>query len=549
MNMASQITTLLASLFSPHMLYLAVAGILLLRKEISDRLFGPLVFLFSALYFQLFYGQHIHISSIGGDNLCQIAYWNILFRPELVGSIGASFTKPGHLILLGLLHESTRLFGEMSFQLGLSLVMAWCVWILVIIATDLGGREAGLVAFLAATAALLFEFAGGSFSIPLIASTFTGLWLYYYRPDHKSLGRFFLVLSIHFHIETVTVLATIWLILLIRKEWRECALFSICSAASLSLWVLIILRVQGTFDRLSSNGVTVGYLGPYSEHLVYSNKLEYLVKVIGQELANNYSTSILFTLAVIGVAGVWHFGGRYYLAVLSVFILLIVNVLALSGGLTLGRHMAVIYGFSCAAGVGSLILVFKKLKCHLGIAYRPATICALLPVLAMFGYMTAFRLHELLIAKPQRFVEDARALMADSNLPNSARIMTEDDLLYPIVIIAPDRYKTLTALQRFNTATELQRKELLKKVDYIWIATNSGQEFYYLDYLAEPAWNSDPFRVMVRQIMKTGQPYTLYGYRFTPVNLNADRLIIKASAIVTHLQTLATPAREAARHG
>jgi hypothetical protein len=107
--------------------------------------------------------------------------------------------------------------------------------------------------------------------------------------------------------------------------------------------------------------------------------------------------------------------------------------------------------------------------------------------------------------------------------------MTEDDLLYPLVILTPARFPTLTALQRFNTATIPQRTAILEHTDYIWIVRTGAHQYYYLNYLVEPNWHTDPFRLMIHRIILTNMSQSLYGYRFVPVDNNQERLILRVS--------------------
>src|SRR5512138_1513411 len=114
---------------SLQVLFLAVAAMVLLKKGLPERTYGLLLYFFSFGYLLLFYGTSLRAFSMAGDNICQIAYWKILFHPNLTGSIGASYTKPGQLLILGPLYELSRVFGESAFRIGICLIMAACIWI------------------------------------------------------------------------------------------------------------------------------------------------------------------------------------------------------------------------------------------------------------------------------------------------------------------------------------------------------------------------------------------------------------------------------------
>jgi len=122
-------------LFSRHganlslqLLFLAGAAMIVLKKGLPEKTYSFLLYLVSFGYLLLFYGRSLRSFSMAGDNICQIAYWKILFHPNLTGSIGASYTKPGQLLILGPLFELSRVFGDSAFRIGICLVMAACIW-------------------------------------------------------------------------------------------------------------------------------------------------------------------------------------------------------------------------------------------------------------------------------------------------------------------------------------------------------------------------------------------------------------------------------------
>lgn len=519
-SLASQLSLMLESLLSLHFLFLAGMGVLLTQKKLSEKQYNILMFLGIFTYFLLFYGKYIHIFTMAGDNICQIAYWKILFHPNLTGSIGASYTKPGQLFVLGLLYELSGLFGESAFRIGLCMIMAGCVWSLSRIATDIGGREAGAVAFLAASWVFLPEFLAGSYSIFLIPTLYAGLWLYYYNPGRKTVGRLLLVLSIQFHIQTVTVLAVVWLLLLVNREWKELATFSIAAIGSLTAWILVILRVQGAIDRINS-GVAAGYVAPFGEAFAYDNKLDYIFKAITTELTSNYTIILLLILAATGIAGSCYHRCKAYLSVFSVIIILILNVVMLNGTINLGRYFSLVHGFSCSVGTAAMVLFAARINRKL-----PPLIAAitLIPfVILMHAASTNADRRQ---SSLPDYVTNASTLLVDRNLPFATRLMTEDDLLYPIVVLSPDRYRSLTALQYFNVADTTKRRQILSRTDYIWIVTNHGHPYYYLDHTPLPGWRADEFRLMIHDMLHDGQPKTLYGFRFTPIAVNAEHLLL-----------------------
>lgn len=515
-----------SALFSLHSLFLAVLSLLLLHGKIRNRTYNILLYLGASTYFLLFHGDSLRIFRMAGDNICQIAYWKILFHPNLTGSIGASYTKPGQVILLGIFYEISRRYGELFIQAGLCLVMAACVWSLARIATDIGGKTAGIMAFITASSVFFYEFMAGSASIFLIPTIFIGLWLYFFKPGHKALGRFLLMVSIQFHIQAIAVLGIIWIIVLFKKEWKELAVFSGFCSASLALWTLMILRVQGAMERFDSGGA-VGYVGSFGDPFLYGSKAEYIFKTVWTELMRSYSVRGLLLLAACGIIGAIYHNYKHYLVVFSVLLLLVVNVFAFNGTIVPGRHFALLYAFSCSVGIGSAVRFALTPNRLPKVAYAFTTCCVLLLMITLSSFSAATASKQLRSTGLADYVVNASNLLSDINLPPSTRLMTEDDLLYPIVVMAPVRYPHLTSLQYFNIAPEPRRKTILATTDYIWIVRNNRHLYYYLSYLPDPAWASDPFRQMANDILRTNRPRSLYGYRFIPIAIDNERLILR----------------------
>ncbi|MDO9310037.1 MAG: hypothetical protein Q7V04_13325 [Deltaproteobacteria bacterium] len=520
---------MLEFVFSLQFLFFGCSGALLLYKKLSEKMYSTALFTTCFAYFYLFHGHQQHVLSLRGDNLCQIAYWEILFHPNLTGSIGASFTKPGQLVIMGLLYELNALLGDHAFSVGMCLVMAFCVWSLARIASDIGGRIAGIIVFPVSSAVFMAEFMHGSYSIFLIPVLFSGIRYYFYCPERKSLGRFLLLFSIQFHIQAVALLGTIWGILLVKKEWKELLKFSGLGVLSLALWVSVILRVQGTLDRLNC-GAAVGYIASYNDFdgdFAPGDKLGYFICVAREGFEANYYYIIpLAVLAVLGIAGCFRYGFKQYLTTFSAIILLLFNVLVLGGDFNFERYFALFYAFAVSAGIGMIVrfvLVVKRERRLLSIVFSAVTVLALVMV---FDF-SLFRRFANVQAQMFPFVVSASKILEDNKIPESTRLMTEDDLLYPLVVLQPDRYPKLTALQYFNVAPEPERKRILAETDYIWISINARHMYYYLDYLPEPAWLSDPFRLMVIDIIQEQKPRFLYGYWFVPVDIDYERLILK----------------------
>ena len=517
---------------SGHFLFFCLAAAILWCNRVSDRWYEASAFGLAALYCYLFYGDYLLLLHMSGDSICQVAYWNILFRPELTGSIGVAFGKPGQIILLGLLYQLSLLAGHWVFKVGLCLIMAACVWSLVAVATELGGRVAGLMAFFLSLWAFQTDLIYSGSAIYAITMVFAGLRFYYYHPRWRSVGRLLLVLSIQFRIEAIAVLAVVWLIHVARREWREAWIFSLWSALSLCFFVGILYRIQGSLERLNS-GAAVGYVGPVMSNgqidaALSEGKIRYMINVVKEDFTDRWYIRFLFILVLAGISGAFLFARRYYLSVFASLIIIIANVFLLSGTFNLERYCDLLYAFGCALGSGALVR-FAALAMHrrkvLGLA---GVLLATLVLMAGFDYARLKTYQELDPGSTTEAVVSAMDILADDLIPQEAHsLMTEDDLLAHLVVIAPDRFPRLTSLQYFTVAGEDKRREILARTDYIWVNLNRFP-YYYLYHLPREEWRADPFRQMVEAIVEgrsaLGQ---LYGVRLLPVDISFTRLLLK----------------------
>ncbi len=512
-------------------LFFCLAGVGLASKQLSNRWYEFSVFVLAAAYLLILYGGYLLLLHMSGDSICQVAYWNILSRPHLTGSIGVAFTKPGQVLLLGLLYQLSLIGGHIVFKIGLCLVMAACVWAMVGVATEVGGRAAGILAFFLSLWAFQEDFVFSESTIYAITALFAGLRFYFYHPRLKGLGRFLLVLSLQFRIEAVAVLGVIWLLALIRKDWRELLIFSGWALISLLLFVGVIMQIQGSISRLNS-GVAVGYVAPVMGNglggpALSNNKIQYIAGIVQQEFASTYYIRWLFVLAVLGIAGAFCFDRKPYLTVFASMIIITANVFLLGGTFNLQRYCGLIYAFSCSLGAAALVR-YAKFVLQKRTAMRVAAVAGgVLVLIAIFDFSRLNSYRQLDPASTSLFYANAMSLVEDGGIPAASRLMSEDDILSHIVVMTPDRYQSLTSLQYFNVASEAERREILARTDYIWLDLH-GFPYYYLFHLPVPEWRMDPFRLMVHSILAEGnRTKSLYGYQFVPVDLDANRLILQ----------------------
>jgi len=510
-------------------LFCTIAVVLSLRRLVGFW-YELSVFLLAAGFLYFCYGDSLSFFKMNGDNVCQVAYWNILTHPNLAGSIGVSAAKPGQILILGLIYQLGFWGGPLVFKIGLCLVMAACVWSIVAVATELGGRVAGIGAFLLTIWAFESSLLYGESSIYVVTPVFAGLRLYYYHPKWKPLGRLLLVLAVMFRIETVAVLGVVWMIHLLRREWRDLAIFSALAMAALLVWGGIVLKIQGSFARINS-GAAVGYLWPLLDKgqltpTFATIDFHYIINNVLEDLHNFYFIRFLLALSLVGLVGAFVLRRRIYLCVYANLIIILVNTVFFGGIIELKRYFALVFAFSCAIGVATLVryadLVWRGRK-HLELS---CLIVALLVVMIGFdyGFFHAYLDDD---SNEKEFVPHVAEILSSAQLPPSTRLMSEDDLLSYAVVMDPRRFSAATSLQYFNVSSEEKRREILARTDYVWIDL-SGYPFYYFFYLPLSSWRLDPFREMARTLSQ-GQvkQRTMYGFRFTVAELTYSHLLLK----------------------
>lgn len=522
-------------ILSPEFLFLCISGAILSWPLISGRRYDAAVFVIAALYSLVFYGRYLDPLRMAGDNICQIAYCKILFLPNLVGSTGAAFTKPGQMLVLGMLYQMSLYLGPYLFKVGLSLVMGACIWSLSRIATDMGGKGAGIAALLLAIWTFTGEFVEGSVSIFLIPCLFAGIRMYYYRPGQRPIGRLLLALTILFHIYTVAVLAVIWLSCLKERDWKELKVLSLQGCLSIGLWVALIYRVQGSLSRLNS-GAAAGYVAPLEG--TPANGLLYILQVVLDGFAQQPHFRTLVVLCVVGIGGAAAYGYARYLTIFASFAIMIVSVMFLGGTFNIERYCSTFYAFSCAIGIGTVARYAGdvcRLKCWSPKLLLLGTVLIAVVTLDFSGFNFRSAIesgaHDAYVAG--HYVRSARNLMADPLLRTARRLLTEDDIVYSLIVMDPLRFESLAALQHFNVLGHAEREKMLATTDYVWISLTDDHPYYYLFHLVDPQWQHDEFRRLIVDMIGTNRPASLYGVTFIPVDRNSERMLLKVEPDVS----------------
>jgi hypothetical protein len=211
------------------------------------------------------------------------------------------------------------------------------------------------------------------------------------------------------------------------------------------------------------------------------------------------------------------------------------------------RTRAAIWLWLLAAlgGVCCFVLSAPKPVCSLSLIFIAAGLGALLgklpyalsPRLLRSGWALLFwvSLLRTLVhndwypqTRPAPYTVAALKLIKHCGEPKGQRVLTEDDVIYGVLVRDQTLFRQLGALQYFNVQSDARRAEILGKTDYI-IAAKGDFLNYYLKYDPLGRGGSDPFRAAVLHARK-GKPASLYGYRLVPIETSRDWTVIKVES-------------------
>jgi hypothetical protein len=124
------------------------------------------------------------------------------------------------------------------------------------------------------------------------------------------------------------------------------------------------------------------------------------------------------------------------------------------------------------------------------------------------------------------FSIDASTLLKSSPVPRGQRVLTEDDLIYSVLVRNRALFREAHALQDFNVQDDARRAEILASTDYI-IASKRKYAYYYLLYDPLRRGASDPFRKAILAARTLRQPTRVYGHLLTPIDSSHDWIVLK----------------------
>jgi hypothetical protein len=509
-----------------------------------------------------------------GDNIAQVGYWRILVNHELVGSLGASSMKPGLIVLLGAAYDtSLALFrSTVLIEVVFALAAAGLATIVAAVARQGGGKIAGVgaVVYMTAHTPVPSMFIDGTSMIVFLPLLLWGVWLF--SRGREEAGAVVLCLAAMIRIEAFAVL--LWLALaeqLFKRRFRAFALSTVVVAIALGVTALVYYRLQGSVARFNAGGPPVGYIFSRepSAWIRLRSALEYPLSAGGEMLFEQCGFPYLAVPALLGCAvGP---GRRFYLSLLGIPLFLIVYVAAGQGygEVRYFQFLAPAVAALGASGIAQafrlgrlartqariwpwLLIALGGLACFALAASVPLRSLSLvfiavgfgglfekLPIgpsprllRAAWGLMFWFVLLRTLQhndwqrnAKFAAYTTDALNLVKSNRLPRDQRVLTEDDVIYGVLVRDKTFFRKAATLQYFNVQNDARRAAMLGATDYIAVSKSDFVN-YYLKYDPLGRGESDPFRAAIRHARK-GRPISLYGYRLLPIETSRQWTVLK----------------------
>jgi hypothetical protein len=515
------------------------------------------------------------LDNIIGDNIAQVGFWRILFHHNLVGSVGASSMKPGLIVLLGGAHDlsmavlGTTLLIKAVFvasAAGLAAIVAR-------IARDVGGPIAGAcaVVYLVTKTPVPEMFTTGTSMIVFLPLLLWGIWLFSVGREYS--GAVVLCLAALVRIEAFAVL--LWLAVaeqLLRRKWRPFLVSSLIVAITVVFTVAVYYRVQGSVARFNTGGPTVGYIFSRDPSALSRlvDSLRYTASSVAEMLIDQCGFPYLAVPALLGV--VLSPTRRFYLSLLGIAVFLILYITA-GGGNTQVRYFQFLAPVTAAFGAAGIARIFRLAALHQARIPRwlwalaalaglacfalgwPNLLCSLslclivaaagalhvslpcaIPTVAvyvgwslLFGFaLLSTRLNGGWGRAPKLapYTQDAISLLEGSPVPRGARVLTEDDVIYGVLVKDHELFGKAAALQCFNTQDDARRAEMLGESDYI-IVFKRKFHFYYLSYDPLSRGKSDPFRAAILGARNGAKTASIYGHRLRLVENTRQRLVLK----------------------
>ena len=485
----------------------------------SHRLFFAFLWFFYALHP---FGTVYHLE---GDNLCQIAYFKILLKPFLAGSLGASAVKPGVVLLLGGTYNlSTWMLGNaiLVWFLVVSLAATF-TWFVMQWTAKLGGHFAAWAAF-----GLLFStdfplhFMRGTSQLFFLPILLGGLFLI---PHRKHVYGIALILVAGlFRVEGFFIGGCLLLFFMVRKgiNRKECFGLFVFLSTLIGLFVGVTAWVQGGLHRFAG-GSSVGYtLG--NTLLESSTEQGFL---LFQDLWTKYPVALLLLVPSLWL--LWRDTDSRTLAWMFLVPLFLLLYKALFAANLVPRYFAFLVPFSLCTGVAGsfrwLCTVFSGRQRALFRGKALFTLCS--GTLGAYFFYTQVMTIDFTKAY-QPAIEDGRLAARSPLIPAGQRVLVDDPLLFTWLIDDDTHFTRVLAIQAFAQKNLAEQTEAIASFDYIYLST--GQEnrpFSYFNFIPKNREWNDPLRQLIIQTLSTGKPTTFGDVEFHRFHLDEARGIVQ----------------------
>ncbi len=539
-----------------------------------QRRFSLLVFLFALVFF-LACVPFGSFDTIVGDNIAQVGYWRSLFHRQFVGSIGASVMKPALIVVLGVAHDlSWNLFDStVLIHVVFALAAAALVMVVASIARDVSGSWfagcAAAVYLLVATPTPSIYTTGSSmiaFFPPLLGGVQA------FARQRWLLGTLILCLAALVRLEAFAVL--LWLSIseqLLKSRWRDFLVTASITAATLLFTVATYYAAQGSVARFGAGGPATGY--------VFGQALDVwgrIWSVLTFSLESVYQLALQCGFPYLALPAAYALARaprvRSYASLLAIPLFWLVLV-TIGQGQNQARYFQFVVPLIAGFGAAGVVIAFRD-----GEALTPRRSKGL-AVLAVFGFVTSLLLAALPVALSTAMVvlpallgwlmaraswspniawvrggfallfagvlleaviagrfpeppavgtytKDAEALLAKNQRLRGAAVLTEDDLIYSVIVKDAGFFRSAMALQDFNVRPEARRTEVLQRADFV-VISKGKHGWNYLRYDPRKLGSSDPFRSAISRVLKRKRPIEIYGRRLVPVQNDRSFLILK----------------------
>ena len=536
--------------------------------------------LFAVLFvFYLLY-PHPGFDGLIPDNIAQTAYFSLLSRPNLVGSVGSSSPKGGLILLLGVAHHLSHVMLESAwmFKAMLAFFFAAMLYLVDRIAASIGGPAAGLLAVLVTAGAgyPTLTFYTGSSNLFFLPPVLLGLALIAMGRDRA--GVVSLCVAVTIRPEAAVIVALVVVLRCARRgDWRGTVEYSLYLASALLFFVAMAYWSQGTWERIGG-GAATGYpafdslrtvehmrqtVGQFfSERFVALLFLPALFTLIRVERARTYLYfySIVVAFAFLVVVGFFGMHFRYIAAgQVLVFALGCAGLARIHADITRAdwrtpdisrvaagaaiTGLALVLAFwstrslaTCATmlAIPAVYLIVATFRTSPGVRHLlPACHAAIIALVAALAVASAFKARETFGASldsPHPAILDAREFLADPRIPIGASVIAEDELLNYVLVKRPDFFRGARSIQSFNVMTESERRQALSEAQYLYVSKRRNYGWNYLFYFPRATWVTDPFRTAVLQMIRTGRNRRVLGAVLNPIYNSDSRFVARIDA-------------------